>query len=153
MRKGRVFGNGIQSPNWVPRNHSQKATGSRGICKYQCHSNTNNNQCLFLVPLIGGRYHIIPQLAVYTTYIPLIVLAFWGVKMLPSPPKGNQKPPLNHGNLRNSWAQKRVGMVISLIGLYIIYIPIIRIPRFPMKGGMTIPNIKGISPGIRALIR
>ena len=23
----------------------------------------------FLVPLIGGRYHIIPQLAVYTTYI------------------------------------------------------------------------------------
>ena len=26
----------------------------------------------FLVPLIGGRYHIIRQLAVYTTYIPLI---------------------------------------------------------------------------------
>ena len=26
----------------------------------------------FLVPLIGGRYHIITQLAVYTTYIPLI---------------------------------------------------------------------------------
>ena len=23
------------------------------------------------------RYHIIPQLAVYTTYIPLIVLAYW----------------------------------------------------------------------------
>ena len=30
-----------------------------------------------LVPLTGGRYHIIPQLAVYTTYIPLIVLAYW----------------------------------------------------------------------------
>ena len=30
------------------------------------------DQSLFLVPLIGGRYHIIPQLAVYTTYIPLI---------------------------------------------------------------------------------
>ena len=29
-------------------------------------------QWLFLVPSIGGRYHIIPQLAVYTTYIPLI---------------------------------------------------------------------------------
>ena len=29
-------------------------------------------QWSFLVPLIGGRYHIIPQLAVYTTYIPLI---------------------------------------------------------------------------------
>ena len=33
---------------------------------------TNNTQWSFLVPLIGGRYHIIPQLAVYTTYIPLI---------------------------------------------------------------------------------
>ena len=30
------------------------------------------DQWSFLVPLIGGRYHIIPQLAVYTTYIPLI---------------------------------------------------------------------------------
>ena len=30
------------------------------------------NQWLFLVPLIGGRFRIIPQLAVYTTYIPLI---------------------------------------------------------------------------------
>ncbi len=37
------------------------------------------NQWLFPVPLKGGRWHIIPQLAVYTTYIPLIVLAFWGV--------------------------------------------------------------------------
>ena len=27
------------------------------------------NQGLFLVPLKGGRWHIIPQLAVYTTYI------------------------------------------------------------------------------------
>ena len=36
-------------------------------------------QWLFLVPLKGGRWHIIPELAVYTTYIPLIVLAFWGV--------------------------------------------------------------------------
>ena len=26
-------------------------------------------QWLFLVPLTGGRWHIIPQLAVYTTYI------------------------------------------------------------------------------------
>ena len=41
------------------------------------------NQWLFQVPLKGGRWHIIPQLAVYTTYIPLIVLAFWGVKNAP----------------------------------------------------------------------
>ena len=31
-------------------------------------------QWLFLVPLKGGRWHIIPQLAVYTTYIPLHLL-------------------------------------------------------------------------------
>ncbi len=33
---------------------------------------SSTNQWLFLVPLKGGRWHIIPQLAVYTTYIPLI---------------------------------------------------------------------------------
>ena len=38
------------------------------------------NGC-FWFPLKGGRWHIIPQLAVYITYIyiPHIVLAFWGV--------------------------------------------------------------------------
>ena len=30
---------------------------------------SGRNQWLFLVPLKGGRWHIIPQLAVYTTYI------------------------------------------------------------------------------------
>ena len=40
---------------------------------------SENCQWLFLVPLKGGRWHIIPQLALYTTYIPLIVLAFWGL--------------------------------------------------------------------------
>ena len=46
----------------------------------------NYVQWLFLVPLKGGRWHTIPQLAVYTTYIPLIYhlyyilyIAFWGV--------------------------------------------------------------------------
>ena len=45
----------------------------------ESHYNTKQRQVngSFLVPLIGGRYHIIPQLAVYTTYIPLIVLAYW----------------------------------------------------------------------------
>ena len=33
---------------------------------------TSQHQKLFLVPLIGGRWYIITQLAVYTTYIPLI---------------------------------------------------------------------------------
>ena len=57
------------------------------------------DQWLFLVPLIGGRWHTIPQLAVYTTYMPLIFLAFWGgekcwgVKNATDPTviKGNQK--------------------------------------------------------------
>ena len=38
------------------------------------------NNGSFLVPLVGGRYgrwYIITQLAIYTTYIPLIVLANW----------------------------------------------------------------------------
>ncbi len=48
------------------------------------------NQCLFLFPLKGGRWHIIPQLAVYTTYIPLIYCLLGGY-MLPT----NQKQPLN----------------------------------------------------------
>ena len=42
-------------------------------------------QRLFLVPLKGGRWHIIPQLAVYTTYIPLIYCLLGGY-MLPIPP-------------------------------------------------------------------
>ena len=42
-------------------------------------------QWSFLVPLIGGRYHIIPQLAVYTTYIPLIYCLL-GDYISPIPP-------------------------------------------------------------------
>ena len=37
------------------------------------------DQWSFLVPLIGGRYHIIRQLAVYTTYIPLIYCLLGGL--------------------------------------------------------------------------
>ena len=47
-------------------------------------SGANCYQWSFLVPLIGGRYHIIPQLAVYTTYIPLIYCH--GVIMYHLPP-------------------------------------------------------------------
>ncbi len=36
------------------------------------------SQWLFLVPLKGGRDYIIPQLAVYTTYIPLIYCLLGG---------------------------------------------------------------------------
>ena len=42
-----------------------------------CHELELYYQWLFLVPLKGGRWHIIPQFSVYTTYIPLVVLAFW----------------------------------------------------------------------------
>ena len=34
-------------------------------------------QWLFLVPVKGGRWHIIPQLAVYTIYIPLRKVLLW----------------------------------------------------------------------------
>ncbi len=51
------------------------------------------NQCLFLVPLKGGRWHIIRQLAVYTTYIPLIYCLLGGY-MLPTTLYRNLKNPL-----------------------------------------------------------
>ena len=38
--------------------------------KYSFQKIEQPNQWLFLVPLKGGRWHIIPQLAVYTTYSP-----------------------------------------------------------------------------------
>ena len=44
---------------------------------------TSKHQWLFLVPQKGGRWHIIPQLAVYTTYIPLIYCLLGGY-MLPT---------------------------------------------------------------------
>ena len=53
-------------------------------------------QWLFLVPWTGGRWHIIPQLAVYTTYIPLIYCLLGGY-MLPTTFYGNQKQPLIRG--------------------------------------------------------
>ena len=43
-------------------------------------------QCFFLVPIKGGRWHIIPQLAVYTTYIPFGGL-YNPYHLLPEPEK------------------------------------------------------------------
>ena len=52
-------------------------------------------QWLFLVPLIGGRWYIIPQLAVYTTYTTLKNCQLWGY-MLPIPPiKGTRFPAID----------------------------------------------------------
>ena len=41
-------------------------------------------QWSFLVPLIGGRWYISPQLAVYTTYIPLIYCLLLGDYISPT---------------------------------------------------------------------
>ena len=51
------------------------------------------DQWLFLVPLKGGRWHIIPQLAVYTTYIPLIYCLLGGY-IIPTTYYQNLKNPL-----------------------------------------------------------
>ena len=45
---------------------------------YRCDRKSSSQQ-LFLVPLIGGRRYIITQLAVYTTYIPLIYCLLGGL--------------------------------------------------------------------------
>ena len=63
-------------------------------------------QWLFLVPLKGGRWHIIPQLAVYTTYIPLIVLAFWGVICYRSHLLGEPERTIERGAQQLSWQGK-----------------------------------------------
>ena len=45
----------------------------------------------------------------------------------------------------NSHCFPMAGMVINL--LVGVYVPIIRIPGFHIKGGMTIPNIRSFDPG------
>ena len=47
-------------------------------------------QWSFLVPLIRGRWYISPQLAVYTTYIPLIYIADWVIICYLPPIKGTR---------------------------------------------------------------
>ena len=53
-------------------------------------------QWLFLVPLKGGRWHIIPQLAVYATYIPLIYCLLGGY-IIPTTYYQNQNNSMNGG--------------------------------------------------------
>ena len=55
-----------------------------------------------MVPLKGGRWHIILQLAVYTTYIPPIYCLLGGY-MLPTTFQGNQKQPLIEGLFFCEW--------------------------------------------------
>ena len=64
------------------------------------------DQQLFLVPLIGGRYHIIPQLAVYITYIPLIYLK----------PVSNQAHPANECKTVKHWVTGLIWRSGVLIG-------------------------------------
>ena len=58
-------------------------------------------QWLFMVPVKGGRWHIIPQLAVCTTYIYIYIIyipltsCLLGGYRLPTTFCGNQKQPLN----------------------------------------------------------
>ena len=55
------------------------------------------DQWLFLVPVKGGRWHTIPQLAVYTLIYDLIIyiyIAFWGVICYLPPFMGTRN---NHG--------------------------------------------------------
>ena len=58
--------------------------------------NPGSHQWLFLVPLKGGRDYIFPQLAVYTTYIPLIVLAFVWVLYNPYHLLGEPETAIDH---------------------------------------------------------
>ena len=61
--------------------HGPLADGVYGklLLDPRINSKTWISQWLFLVPLKGGRDYIIPQLAVYTTYIPLIYCLLGGL--------------------------------------------------------------------------
>ena len=59
----------------------KKKTATRNSRPYQ----RDYGQWLFLVPLIGGRWYIITQLATYTTYIPLLYCQL-GDYISPIPP-------------------------------------------------------------------
>ena len=70
-------------------------------------------QWLFLVPLIGGRYHITRQLAVYTTYIPLIVLANWVITCYLPPIEGEPGNSIEYGNgPLEPWRLRAANLVI-----------------------------------------
>ena len=51
-----------------------------------CSAFPTKNQWSLLVPSIGGRYHIIPQLAVYTTYYIPLIYCLLGDYIPPIPP-------------------------------------------------------------------
>ena len=53
----------------------------------------------FWFPLMGGRWHVISQLAIYTTCIPLVYCQV-GDYMLPTTYWGNQKQPLTLRDIR-----------------------------------------------------
>ena len=61
----------------------------------KCWKYDGNIQWLFLIPIKGGRWHIIPQLAVYTTYIPLIYCLLGGY-IIPTTYYQNLKNPLKY---------------------------------------------------------
>ena len=74
------------SPRWSLEKFLDLSIYSEGWMEKYC-------QWLFLVPLKGGRWHIIPQLAVYTTYIPLIYCLLGGY-IIPTTLYRNLKNPL-----------------------------------------------------------
>ena len=72
-----------------------------------------NIRWLFLVPLKGGRDYIIPQLAVYTTYIPLIYCLLGGY-IIPTTLYRNLKNPLKYG-FERLWNQLRVNSQVHSV--------------------------------------
>ena len=72
---------------------------------------STSHQWLFLVPSIGGRYHIIPQLAVYATYIPFIYCQL-GDYMIPEFPNINPRIRKTLGNpCRNEWGTCKLYLI------------------------------------------
>ena len=91
---------GEMIPNWTTC-----AYFSKGLVQPPAKENfVGMNQWICLVPLKGGRFYIITQLAVYTTYIYIPrIYCLLGDYMLPTTCYGNQKQPLNEFRLFRSF--------------------------------------------------
>ena len=79
---------------WFPTHKTQRGFLVKQSPPSSCAS---KSQWLFLVPLKGGRWHIIPQKAIYKWYISGIYCQL-GDYMPPTTFYGNQKKPLKKPN-------------------------------------------------------
>ena len=85
---------------------------------------SNFHQWSFLVPLKGGRYHIIPQLAVYTTYILPIGWLYITYHLLRETAIDSMMPQQMQRQLRRAGPRKTVASLSLMEGCHwLLFVP------------------------------